>query len=80
MPTTWKPLVYTGLLLATKYWEDRYFWNIDAVNATGVFELEEVNRFEHLIETYANEPYHSDLFFPYDQNSIHYKVLKFFDD
>mmetsp|Transcript_29356 Transcript_29356/g.44278 ORF Transcript_29356/g.44278 Transcript_29356/m.44278 type:complete len:102 (-) Transcript_29356:11617-11922(-) len=39
-----------------------------------------VNRYEQLIEEYPNEPYHSDLFFQYDQTSIHYKVLKFFDD
>jgi len=35
----WKPIVYTGLLLATKFWEDINVWNIDYVETLEGFSL-----------------------------------------
>ena len=35
----WSPIIYTALLLAAKYWEDFYFWNIDYVDCIRVFSL-----------------------------------------
>ena len=34
--------------MATKYWEDKYFWNIDVVEKIKVFDLKQTNKFENL--------------------------------
>ena len=44
----WKPLLFTSILVASKYWEDRYFWNVDIVEQLQLFTLEETNHFENL--------------------------------
>ena len=43
----WRPLVYTSILLATKFYEDRFFKNIDVVNKLKIFDLASTNRYEH---------------------------------
>jgi hypothetical protein len=44
----WRPMVYTSILVATKYWEDKYFWNIDIVDKIRVFDLAHTNKYENL--------------------------------
>jgi len=36
------------MLTAIKYWEDKYFWNIDVVNKLKIFDLRHTNLYEHL--------------------------------
>ena len=45
----WKAITYACVLVATKYWEDKYFWNIDVVNKLKIYGIKETNRFENLI-------------------------------
>ena len=40
--------MFSGILLATKYWDDRYFWNVDVAKVTKTFCLSEITHFEHL--------------------------------
>lgn len=42
----WKPLVFTAILLASKFWEDINFWNIDYVEALELYCLKSINRME----------------------------------
>ena len=42
----WKPLMFTGILLASKFWEDINFWNVDYVDALGLYPLKSINRME----------------------------------
>jgi hypothetical protein len=44
----WRPIIYTSFLIATKYWEDRYFWNVDVVEKLKLFNLSDTNRYENL--------------------------------
>ena len=46
--TNWKPILYIALITATKYLEDRYFWNIDIVNHLKLFDIKVTNRYEHI--------------------------------
>jgi hypothetical protein len=42
----WKPLLFTGILLASKFWEDINFWNVDYVDALSIYNLKSINRME----------------------------------
>ena len=42
----WKPLIFTAILLASKFWEDINFWNFDYVDALGLYPLKSINRME----------------------------------
>lgn len=42
----WKPLLFTGILLASKFWEDINFWNVDYVDALNLYNLKSINRME----------------------------------
>ncbi len=42
----WKPIVFTGLLLASKFWEDLSFWNIDFTEVDDLYDLDAVNTLE----------------------------------
>ena len=44
--SNWKPLVFTSILLASKFWEDISFWNIDYVEALNFYPLKSINRME----------------------------------
>jgi len=48
LPTSWKPLIYTSILLAIKYWDDIYFWNVDVVNRLKMFDVKTTNDFENM--------------------------------
>ena len=42
----WKPLIFTAILLASKFWEDINFWNVDYVDQLDLYSLVAVNRME----------------------------------
>eukprot|EP00356_Strombidium_inclinatum_P014599 CAMPEP_0170493994 /NCGR_PEP_ID=MMETSP0208-20121228/14386_1 /TAXON_ID=197538 /ORGANISM="Strombidium inclinatum, Strain S3" /LENGTH=89 /DNA_ID=CAMNT_0010769981 /DNA_START=1073 /DNA_END=1342 /DNA_ORIENTATION=- len=42
----WKPLLFTSILLASKFWEDISFWNVDYSDALNWFPLKSINRME----------------------------------
>ena len=42
----WRPIVYTALLLASKYWEDYYFWNVDFAETLRLYPVHATNRLE----------------------------------
>ena len=42
----WKPIVFTSILLASKFWEDINFWNIDYEEALSYYSLAQINRLE----------------------------------
>ena len=42
----WKPLLFTAILLASKFWEDINFWNVDYVDALAIYNLKSINRME----------------------------------
>lgn len=42
----WRPLLFTAILLASKFWEDICFWNIDYVERLDLFPLKSINRME----------------------------------
>ena len=44
--SNWKPLVFTSILLASKFWEDICFWNVDYCDALNIYPLKSVNRME----------------------------------
>ena len=35
----WKPIVFTSILMASKFWEDINFWNIDYEEALSYYSL-----------------------------------------
>jgi hypothetical protein len=45
----WRPILFTSLLLASKFWEDRYFWNIDILDKMKVFSIEATNKYENIM-------------------------------
>ena len=67
----WRPILYTALLLAAKYWEDIYFWNVDFVDCTRVFQLRATNilestflalcRYELYVPEHLYEKYYSKI-------------------
>jgi hypothetical protein len=42
----WKPLVFIGILLASKFWEDLNFWNVDFLGVGQNYSLEGINLME----------------------------------
>ena len=42
----WKPLVFTAILLASKFWEDIIWYNVDFVDNLQMYSLKSVNRME----------------------------------
>ena len=44
--SNWRPLVFTSILLASKFWEDICFWNIDYCDALNFYPLKSINRME----------------------------------
>ncbi len=42
----WRPLLFTAILLASKFWEDINFWNVDYVEGLGLYPLKAINRME----------------------------------
>ena len=42
----WRPLVFTAILLASKFWEDINFWNIDYVDRLSLYPLKAINTME----------------------------------
>jgi len=44
--SNWQPLVFTSILLASKFWEDICFWNQDYVVGLNLYPLKSVNRME----------------------------------
>lgn len=43
----WKPLVFIGILLASKFWEDLNFWNVDFLGVGQTYSLEGINMMEN---------------------------------
>ena len=46
MPTNWRPLILSSLLVAQKVWDDRYLSNDDFAYIYPFFVTEEINRLE----------------------------------
>ena len=42
----WKPLVFTSVLLASKFWEDIIWHNVDFVEYLEIYNLKSINRLE----------------------------------
>ena len=42
----WKPLVFTATLLASKFWEDIIWYNVDFVDTLKIYSLKSINRLE----------------------------------
>lgn len=42
----WKPLLFTAILLASKFWEDICYWNIDYEKECSLYPLKAINRME----------------------------------
>lgn len=42
----WKPLVFTATLLASKFWEDIIWYNVDFVEALQIYSLRSINHME----------------------------------
>ena len=47
LPQNWKSIVYSTLIIAAKYWDDKYYWNIDVVNRVQMFDIEHMNKYEN---------------------------------
>jgi hypothetical protein len=44
--SNWRPLLFTSILLSSKFWEDISFWNIDYAEALNFYPLKSINRME----------------------------------
>lgn len=44
--SNWKPLVFTATLLASKFWEDIIWYNVDFVETLKIYSLKSINRLE----------------------------------
>jgi len=42
----WRPLLFTAILLASKFWEDVNFWNVDYADNLNLYPLKSINRME----------------------------------
>lgn len=42
----WRPLVFTAILLASKFWEDIIWYNVDFVDNLELYNLKSINRLE----------------------------------
>ena len=67
----WKPIVYTAMLLAAKYWEDYYFWNVDFVEALRFYPVKATNRLESTFLALCDY----ELFVPESLYDKYYKVI-----
>lgn len=67
----WRPIVYSALLLAAKYWEDIYFWNVDFVDACRLYGLKETNQLESTFLALCNY----ELFVPESLYDKYYKIV-----
>ena len=63
--------MYTALLLAAKYWEDYYFWNLDFVEALHLYPCQATNRLESTFLALCNY----ELFVPESLYDKYYKVI-----
>ena len=43
----WRPLLFTAILLASKFWEDISFWNVDYEDQLDCYPLKSINRMEN---------------------------------
>ena len=64
--SNWRPLVFTSILLASKFWEDICYWNIDYCEGLNFYPLKSINRMESEFSSLCNyelyvsaELYHS---------------------
>ena len=39
----WRPLLFTAILLASKFWEDISFWNVDFEDQLDLYPLKAIN-------------------------------------
>jgi len=44
--TNWRPLLFTSILIASKFWEDICYWNIDYEEALDFYPLKSINKME----------------------------------
>lgn len=44
--SNWRPLVFTSILIASKFWEDICFWNVDYSEGLNTYPLKSINRME----------------------------------
>lgn len=44
--SNWRPMLFTSILLASKFWEDICFWNVDYCDALHFYPLKSINRME----------------------------------
>lgn len=44
----WKALIFTSILLASKFWEDINYWNKDYVEGLNFYTLKSINTMENV--------------------------------
>ena len=49
LKSNWRPIFYAAILLAGKYYEDHYFWNVDFARRTQLFSLAHTSRLEDMM-------------------------------
>jgi len=77
--SNWKPLVFMSILLASKFWEDISFWNIDFAEALNFYPLKSINRLESEYLSLSNYAIYvsADLYANYYNNvRHHFRALK----
>ena len=68
----WRPLLFSCLILAIKFYDDIYFWNIDVIDRVGTFTVSEMTAYENMITRLI------DFNFQVKEKefNLYYKVLK----